>query len=546
MTKLESRGLNNLQSAKAARMRKVRSRIAITLTVVAVTWTTSSQVQRSIASDAPRTQHGPPLSDVTAHATRQRFLEMFARAYFSGRTGQLLIVPREGDFITRADVAYMHGSPWTYDVAIPLMFAGPMVITGTYSTPATQQDVAPTLAAALGIQMPPTTTGRVLQVLRTGSARPRVVMLLVLDGMRRDYFDRYAASMPTLTALRQRSAWFTQAQVNFLPTNTAAGHSTISTGADPRMHGITGVSVYERTQRRRHDFFAGGTPQDLMALTLADVWQLETSGRAIILTQGSIGRAATPLAGHGACQLNGAPVVLASYDQDTGNWTSNPNCFRLPAYLKDRNAKTLWSASDKWMGHKIDSTEAVRYSALFPKFEADAMAAMMEREPLGEDNVPDLILLNYKAADFVGHKYGPDSDEMRITLGEMDAQLKRLLSALEAKVGKDYLLALTADHGMPPEPSSPDRRHLASSIVDRLHEKFDPEAKQLITSFEPENGQIFVDEDRLSSLGLTLRDLARFLESQPFLFAVFTNEDVRQAATAMKPPVPTPRLAKRK
>ena len=92
--------------------------------------------------------------------------------------------------------------------------------------PAVQQDVAPTLAAALGVQMPPTATGRVLPVLRTGFARPRVVMLLVLDGMRRDYFDRYAASMPTLTALRQRSAWFTQAQVNFLPTNTAVGHST--------------------------------------------------------------------------------------------------------------------------------------------------------------------------------------------------------------------------------------------------------------------------------------------------------------------------------
>ena len=81
-------------------------------------------------------------------------------------------------------------------------------------------------------------------------------MLLVLDGMRRDYFDRYSASMPTLTAMRQRSAWFTQARVNFLPTNTAVGHSTLSTGADPRVHGITGVSVYDRTQRRRHDFFA--------------------------------------------------------------------------------------------------------------------------------------------------------------------------------------------------------------------------------------------------------------------------------------------------
>src|SRR5947207_2089610 len=274
-------------------MRNVRSRIAITLMLVAMTCTLSSrQVKRSVGSDAPRTQSAAP-TDATTLATRQCFLEMFARAYFPGRTGQLLIVPRERDFITRPDVAYMHGSPWTYDVAIPMMFVGPAVRTGRYSTPAVQQDVAPTLAAALGVQMPPTTTGRVLPVLRTGLVPPRVVMLLVLDGMRRDYFDRYAASMPTLTALRQHSAWFTQAQVNFLPTNTAVGHSTLSTGADPRVHGITGVSVYERTQRRRHDSFAGGTPQDLMALTLADVWQLATAGRAIILAQVRLDRAAT-------------------------------------------------------------------------------------------------------------------------------------------------------------------------------------------------------------------------------------------------------------
>ncbi len=167
------------------------------------------------------------------------------------------------------------------------------------------------------------------------------------------------------------------------------------------------------------------------------------------------------------------------------------------------------------------------------------MAAMIEREPLGKDNVADLILLNYKGADFVGHKYGPDSNELRVTLGEMDRQLVRLLSALEAKVGNNYLLAVNAHHGMPSEPSSPDRRHFAPSIVDLLHEKFDPEAKQLITSFEPKNGQIFVDEDRLSHLGLALRDLAHFLESQPFLFAVFTNDDVRRAADAAKPVTPT-------
>jgi hypothetical protein len=402
-----------------------------------------------------------------------------------------------------------------------------------------QQDVAPTLAAALGVQMPPTATGHVLPILRTGLAPPRLVMLLVLDGMRRDYFDRYAASMPTLTALRQRSAWFTRAQVNFLPTNTAVGHSTLSTGTDPRVHGITGVSMYDRMHRRRYDLFAEAMPQDLMVSTLADVWQLATAGRAIILAQGSIDRAATPLAGHGACQSNGVPVVLASYDLQTGNWHTNPDCFRLPAYLKDRNARALWRADAEWMGHRIDSPAAVRYSALFPAFEADAMIAMIEREPVGEDSVADLILMNYKGADFVGHKYGPDSNELRVTLGEMDRHLARIMRSLEAKVGDNYLLAVAADHGMPSAPSSPDRRHFAPAIIDLLHQKFDPEEKQLITFFEPENGQIFVDEDRLSYLGLTLRDLAQFLESQPFFFAVFTNDEVGRAARAAKPATPT-------
>jgi hypothetical protein len=181
------------------------------------------------------------------------------------------------------------------------------------------------------------------------------------------------------------------------------------------------------------------------------------------------------------------------------------------------------------MGHRIDSPIAVRYSALFPAFEVDAMSTMIAREGVGMDSVADLILLNYKGADFVGHKYGPDSEELRVTLGEMDHQLARLLAALEAQVGDNYLLAVTADHGMPSEPRSSNRRHFAPDIVDLLHQRFDPQAKGLITSFEPENCQMFVDEGRLAQLGLTLRDLAAFLESQPSIFAVFTNADAFRA-----------------
>ena len=142
--------------------------VLITLTLVAIASTVSGQqVKRSSGSDAPQIRRTAP-ADSAAVAARQRFLEMFARAYFPGRTGQLLIVLREGDFITRPDpdVAYMHGSPWAYDVSIPLMFVGPAVRTGVYSMPTVQQDLAPTLAAVLGVSMPPTATGRVLPVLR--------------------------------------------------------------------------------------------------------------------------------------------------------------------------------------------------------------------------------------------------------------------------------------------------------------------------------------------------------------------------------------------
>jgi hypothetical protein len=387
--------------------------IARSAALLVIACTTSGQ--HAGQAPAAEASHAREATPSHAQATQQRFLGMLARSYFPGRTGQLLIVPREGDFITRPDqdVPYMHGSPWAYDVAIPLMFVGPAVRVGTYSMPAVQQDVAPTLAAALGVHMPPTSTGRVLPVLKTGMARPRVVVLIVLDGM------------------------------------------------------------------------------------------------------------------------NGVPVVLASYDQRTGNWSANPHCYRLPAYLKEVNASALWARDAEWMHHKIDTPAAVRFSALFPAFEADAMVAMIEHEPVGEDGIADLILLNYKGADFVGHKYGPDSQELRVTVGEMDRHLARVLGALEKKVGHDYLLAVTADHGMPSEPSSADRRHYAPSILDLLNNEFDPEGKQLVTAFEPENLQIFIDEDRLSKLGLTLPDLARFLRSQPFLFWAFTSDEVRQAAAGL-------------
>jgi hypothetical protein len=477
-----------------------------------------------------RRQASPTLSK----ELRLAFQEMFARAYFPGRTGQLMIVPREGTIITRDDPAlrYMHGSPWPYDTVIPMFFAGPQVKPGDYAGAATHQDVAVTLAAALGTAMPPTASGRVLPVLTSGAPRPRAVALVVLDGMRLDYFDRYASEIPTLARLRKQSAWMSGARINYLPTNTAVGHSTIATGADPRVHGITGNNLYDRVNRRRRDSYAGWTPHDLAALTLADVWQLENNGRPVVLALGPSVPAATALAGHGACQLNGVKTTLAGYDERSGRWGTNPECFAPIDRLHDLAAASLWPADGRWMGHKIDSPSEIRRSGLFPKFEADALVRLIESSEIGRDEVADLVLLNYKAADYVGHKHGPQSAELRATLAEMDRNLARVLAALEAKVGPDYLLAVTADHGMPGEPAAPVGRVTAPSVIDALHARFDPEKKALVTYYEPENAQIFVDAERAAALRVTLREMADFLETQPYISAAFTEADVRRAYTS--------------
>jgi hypothetical protein len=484
-------------------------------------------------SQQPNVPAPPGPSAPGRDAARARFLEMFARGYFPGRSGQVMVVAREGDIITRdePDIRYMHGSPWPYDTSIPMFFAGRNVRPGSYAVPAVQQDVAVTIAAILGAAMPPTTSGRVLPVVRAGAAAPRVVLLLVLDGMRADYFARYAKEMPALTALRARGAVFTQARVNVLPSNTAVGHATIATGADPRVHGITGNNLYEQPRKARHDMFEGWDPRDLVSPTLADVWQLQTAGRAIIVAQGSSVPSSTALAGHGACQAGGAKVTHAGYDERSGKWMTKADCFTQPPTIAELDARTLWPPDGLWMGHKIDTPAAVRRSGLFPRFETEAFSRLLDSQPIGKDGIPDLLLLNFKGADYVGHKHGPDSPELAATLAEMDRHLARILKTIEERSGGDFLLAVTADHGMPPEPSgSGTRRHFAPDIVAALHKRFDPESGTLVTYYEPENAQIFIDADRLAALKLTLDDVTSYLRAQPFIFAAFTEEEVRRAA----------------
>jgi predicted AlkP superfamily pyrophosphatase or phosphodiesterase len=466
---------------------------------------------------------------------KREFLEKYARAYYPGRSGQIMLVPREGDFVTLNEPSslFMHGSPWSYDANIPLLFFGPPFIRkGAYPDPAAQQDIVPTLAKFLHLSLPYTVTGRPLEkALDSSAARPRAILVVVLDGMRRDYFERYRAVLPTLSRLRQDGAWFSRARVNFLPTVTALGHATIGTGADPRVHGIVVNTAFDHISGKPQSPYPSMSPRSLMALTLADLWNLETDGQAVIIGQGSIFVAAAGLVGHGACLLNARPTILASYSAQ-GGWETNSECYKLPDYLMSQKSALLWEAAHgRWMGHDISSPEAVSHSALFPKFEADAVVAMIENEPVGADEVTDLLLVNLKSADFVGHQYGPDSPEMRETLAAQDRQLARILQALEKKAGANrFLVIITADHGMPPEPSAPRKRYFSNDIVELLHKKFDPDRAALVTHFDARNNQLFVNKNRMNELGLKLSQIKEYLEAQPFIYAAYTEDEVKSVS----------------
>jgi len=469
-----------------------------------------------------------------ARDPKREFLAMFARGYYPGRSGQIMLVPREGDFITRTDAAYrfMHGSPWSYDTRIPLLFFGPPYIRrGVYRDAAVQQDIVPTLAAILGLRLPPTVSGRShMKALNVAAGRPRAILVIVLDGMRVDYFDRHRSLMPTLGRLRSEGAWFDGASVNFLPTVTALAHASIGTGADPRLHGIVLNTLFDRWNGRAQSPYPDKSPRNLMALTLADLWNLETEGRAVIISQGGSFTAVAGLAGHGGCLFNARPTILATYSSQ-GTWETNPECYKLPEYLKEQKANGVWEAANgQWSGHDVSNPDAFSRSGLFPGFEGDALVAMIENEPVGADEVTDLVLVNLKAVDFVGHAYGPDSPEMEATLAEQDRQLGRVLRAVEAKAGQGkFVVVITADHGMPSEPKAPRKRYFDGDVVALVHQRFDPERRALVQHFEASNSELFIDTKRLRELGLTLNQIRDFLVAQPFVYAAFTEEQVKQS-----------------
>lgn len=180
--------------------------------------------------------------------------------------------------------------------------------------------------------------------------------------------------------------------------------------------------------------------------------------------------------------------------------------------------------------HDIASPSNFRASSLFAAFEGDALLRLLESEPVGADDVTDLVLVNLKSPDYVGHAYGPGSEEMRATLATLDAEVRRVVEALDAKAGTSrWFLAITADHGMPGEPG-PNGRRYGEDVEKEIADRFDAQGR-LVSLFagDPADSEVYVDEKRMRDVGTSLEEIARFLETRDYVAAAFTEDEVREA-----------------
>jgi predicted AlkP superfamily pyrophosphatase or phosphodiesterase len=89
-------------------------------------------------------------------------MDAIRRNFHPKRSGDIYIVFEPHVFINDFDgltVAATHGSPWRYDAHVPIMFAGYQLHAQQVSRPVAPYDIAPTLAALLGVAKPSASIG---------------------------------------------------------------------------------------------------------------------------------------------------------------------------------------------------------------------------------------------------------------------------------------------------------------------------------------------------------------------------------------------------
>jgi predicted AlkP superfamily pyrophosphatase or phosphodiesterase len=170
---------------------------------------------------------------------------------------------------------------------------------------------------------------------------------------------------------------------------------------------------------------------------------------------------------------------------------------------------------DKWRANDIE--------ALQQGFDTPARTAYQERivekvvsdEGFGADDTPDLLYLNFKEIDYVGHVWSMNSPEMTDAVKYQDAALKRFVPFLNDQVGKgQWAMVLTADHAAMPNPDVSGGFEISTGAVSQqIDAKFDTNGDSVSIVDNVQPGSIFLNEDEVAANNTTIADIARFAQT---------------------------------
>jgi hypothetical protein len=444
------------------------------------------------------------------------------------RSGDVQIIPIEPNFVSGG---LTHATPFDYTQEVPVFLYGPgFVRPGTYDAPITLADVAPTTAALLKFPFVARDGAAQTQALLPDDERdlPRLVVTLIWDSGGTNVLERWPASWPYLASLVPRGAWFTNATVGASPSNTPIGHATIGTGAFPVHHGF--VDEYIRVNGFLQKPNANG-PAFLLEPTLADLYDRAMGNRPKV---GAIATLAAHvmMMSHGS-QWGGADRDLAvtrekEFGETAGaesvqwNLTSGMAPFyELPSYVNDLPPLSRYveevdradgALDGMWRGNSIEQLSNGFDTPARTPFQQALVERLVERERFGVDDVPDLLYVNYKAIDTIGHLFSADGIEMSDAVATQDATLERFVEFLDRTVGRgEWVMVLAADHGTQPDPEVSGAFPIdVAKLETGLRDAFDDDDDVAVVE-RVRPSEIWLDRDELRENGHTLADVSQWL-----------------------------------
>jgi type I phosphodiesterase/nucleotide pyrophosphatase len=504
------------------RIRRLNVLMAVVVLVGAVASSTAGASSSASDTDA--------LVKAACSLTKDELMRM-DRGVMPGRSGQILIVAHEPDFV---GANYPHSGPWDYLQRVPMLFYGPGYIpaNGKLPAPVTMADVSPTEAELLHYDFPAPDGKPMPGALVPADQRqtpPRLIFNLVYDAGGRDVLDTWNKEWPMLHSLIPKGVWYENATAGSSPSITPAIHSSLGTGAYPDKAGQVDADFELNGSPARSGDIGPGYEVEP---TLADLYDRAMGNKPLVGNVATVNWHQNML-GHGAMWGGGDKDIevlrqgFASEGTEGDLWNLNKEnipFFTFPKYVNHLPPLSTYIPSldeadgkkdGKWRSNSIAQLrEGWDSPARFP-FETNVIETVLKREHFGQDSTPDLFYSNYKVIDDVGHMWSLNSPEMKDAVAWQDQALGDLVKFLDKDVGKGkYVLMVTADHGHQYSTQvsggyavSPGQLQLD------LNARFDTDGNSTPAIRDVRDTQIFVNQAELAKSGYSLEDVSKWILS---------------------------------